>query len=167
MRLSIFAAALLATACANQSQQAAPAPAPAPLAVAAPELPKPEEHRMQAPFVLALEGPRLVEPGAKVEVIAAIERKGWFQAPIDLEVLAGDGIDVLVGKTTERIEDPEDTRIVRRFTVLVRDPTAAFEVRASISGEGFGANAQKRLTFDGAVEAPRPRPRPGAEVQPR
>lgn len=167
MRLFIFAAALLATACANQSQQAAPAPAPAPLAVAAPKPPKPVDHRMQPPFVLTLEGPKLAEPGAKVEVIAAIERKGWFEAPIDLEVVAGDGLQVVDGKTTERIVDPEARQIVRRFSLLVHDPAAAFEVHARIAGEGFGANAKKRLTFDGAVEAPRPHPRPGEQVQPR
>jgi len=166
MRFPFLAVALLATACANQSQQAPTVPR-APEAAAPPARTLPSSHRMQPPFVLNLEGPKLVEPGAKVEVIAAIERTGWFEAPIDLEVVAGEGIEILAGKPSERIADPEERRIVRRFGLVVSDPAAAFEVRARISGEGFGANAAKRLTFDGAVEAPRSQARPGEVLQPR
>lgn len=169
MRFSIVPVLFSVAACASQGQ---PPPmtseAPPAARVAPPAPPAPSREPIRAPFVLRLEGPTdAAMPGDVVDVAAILTRHGRFPGPILLEARTSEGISLVAGEREEKVEFDDEGEIVRRFRVRVADPRGSLEVSAVLAGDGFGASARKRLTFDGAKVAPREHPMPGGVLQPR
>lgn len=163
---SHFVLALLSVAgCASPMQPAPAAPEAAPATRAPP--PMPARESIHAPFVLRLEAPPVAKPGELVDVTAVLTRHGRFPGPIALEARPGEGIGIVEGEREEMVDFGDAEEIVRRFRLEVADPTASFEVSANLKGEGFGATARRRITFDRSAAETRDRPRPGGVVQPR
>ncbi|HWV39322.1 MAG TPA: hypothetical protein VN033_12710 [Vulgatibacter sp.] len=163
MRLLLLAALLPIASCASPAPPAPAASGEAPAARAAP----PEAGSVRAPIVLRLEGPALAAPGEVVDVDAILTRHGRLQGAVMLVALPGEGIDLLEGRREEQVELGEAEAIARRYRLRIGDPRSSFEVTAILSGDGFGATARKRLSFDGPTREKRDRPRPDNLLLPR
>jgi len=165
MRVRFAPVLLSVAACASPTPPAPAAQEAAPVTRAPP--PTHARESIRAPFVLRLEGPPVAKPGEIVDVAAVLTRHGRFPGAIVLEARLGEGIELVDGEREDKVEFGEAEEIVRRYRLQISDPGAKFEVSATLSGDGYGATARKRLAFDGSVAKTRDRPRPGGLVQPR
>lgn len=139
--------------------------------VAAPVAPVVEErhverHGVKAPFVLTVEGPDDVEPGALVEVAARISRRVVNEIPLLLALKMHEGVSLVEGMDSEEIVDGSATEIIRVYKVRVDDPAAVLVVQATMGGEGFGAVATREHRFRKLVRPATALPMPGAQVRP-